>query len=107
MKNRSADTKAVHGRNRHAVILLPDLEPAQILRCRRFRRAAKEGREPSDIAELVALRFLAELAQAHVVNQPLCSGPAERDLASYLEAPPEQLRFGGQYPLGGISRLAR
>ena len=41
---------AVHGRHGNAVILLPDLEPAQIVRCRRIRRSAKEACEPSDIA---------------------------------------------------------
>ncbi len=62
---------AVHGRHGNAVILLPDLEPAQVIRCRRVRRSAKEACEPPDIADVVALRLLAEPAHGHVVNQPL------------------------------------
>lgn len=44
---------------------------AQIVSCRRDRRPSKEGRDPSDIADVVALRLLAELAQGRVVDQPL------------------------------------
>lgn len=62
---------AVPGRHGNTVVLLPDLEPAQIIRRRRIRRAAQKACEPSDIAQVVALRLLAEPAQGHVVDEPL------------------------------------
>jgi hypothetical protein len=62
---------AVHRRHRNAILLLPHLEPTQVIGGRRIRSSAEEGREPSDIAEVVALRLLAEPAQGHVVDQSL------------------------------------
>jgi hypothetical protein len=48
----------VHGRHGNAVILLPDLEPAKVVGRGRIRSSAEEGREPADIAEVVALCLL-------------------------------------------------
>ena len=62
---------AVHGRHRNAGIALLDLEPAQIIRRRRIGRAAQEGREAPDIANVVALRLSREPAHVHIVDQPL------------------------------------
>jgi hypothetical protein len=62
---------AVHGRHRPPGILLLDSEAAHVIRGRRVRRPTEEGREPTDIAGVVALRFPAEPAHVHVVDQPL------------------------------------
>ncbi len=51
---------AVHGRHGNAVLLLLDLEPAQVVGGRRIRRSPEEACQPSDIAEVVALRLRAE-----------------------------------------------
>ena len=48
---------AVHGRHGNAVLLLLDLEPAQVVGGRRVWRTPEERRQPSDIAEIVALRL--------------------------------------------------
>ena len=57
-KKRSADTMLFMVGTANAVFLLPNLEPAQVIRRRRVRRSAKEAREPSDVADVVALRLL-------------------------------------------------
>lgn len=60
-----------------AVVLVAEGDAALVegaqaaVRDRRVRRSAKEACEPPDIADVVALRFLAEPAHGHVVNQPL------------------------------------
>ncbi len=62
---------AVHRRCGHAGILLLDLELAKILGRRGVRRAPQPRRETSDVADIVALRLVAEPAHGHVVDQPL------------------------------------
>jgi hypothetical protein len=52
--------RAVDARRLHAALHLMQLEAAQVLRCRRVRRAANEGRKGSDIANIVVARLLAE-----------------------------------------------
>lgn len=96
---------AVHGRHGNAVTLLPDLEPAQVIRCRRVRRSAKEACEPPDIADVVALRLLAEPAHVMSINRwrsgPIC---ASRTTALGITAPSSTLREaaqGGQRAVAG------
>jgi hypothetical protein len=62
---------AVHRRHGNAILLLLDLEPAQVVGGRCIWRPAEERRQASDVAEIVALRLLAEPAQHHVVDQSL------------------------------------
>ena len=62
---------AVHGRHRNAGLALLDLEPAQVVRGRRIGRSSEERGEPSDVADVVALRLPREPAHGHVVDQPL------------------------------------
>ena len=62
---------AVHGRRRNAGFLLFDLEAADILGGRGVGRAPQPGREPPDIAQIVALRLRAEPAHGHILDQPL------------------------------------
>jgi hypothetical protein len=50
------------------------LEAAKIIGCRRVRRAAEEGCERPDVADIVALRLLDELAHGHVFDH----APAQR-----------------------------
>src|SRR5437879_3786836 len=52
--------RAVDARRLHAALRLVELEAAQILRCRRIGRAADEGRERPDVANVVVARLLAE-----------------------------------------------
>lgn len=60
---------AVLGRHRHAGVTLFHLEPAQILRRRRIGRSAEEGGEAVDVADIVALRIVAEVPRIDVVDQ--------------------------------------
>src|SRR5439155_1661827 len=63
--------RAVDARRLHAALRLVELEAAQILRCRRIGRAADEGRERPDVANVVVARLLAEAAHAHVLDHAL------------------------------------
>jgi len=46
------------------------LEAAKILRRRGVRRAAEEGGERADVADIIGLRLLDELADRHVFDHP-------------------------------------
>jgi hypothetical protein len=50
----------VHGRRRHVQLALLDLEAPNVLRRCGVGRAPQERREPADIADVVALRLVAE-----------------------------------------------
>jgi len=60
--------RAVDARRLHAALRLIQLEAAQILRCRRVRRAANEARKCPDVANVVVARLLAEAAHSHVLD---------------------------------------
>src|SRR5205823_62339 len=60
--------RAVDARRLHAALRLMQLDASQILRCRRVRRAANEGRKCSDVANVVVARLLAEAPHAHVLD---------------------------------------
>jgi hypothetical protein len=62
---------AVHRRRRNARPLLFDLEAAKVLGHSRVGRATQPRCEPSDIAQVVALRLVVEVAHGHIVDQPL------------------------------------
>ena len=62
--------RAVHGRRLHALLALVQLEPAQILRLGCIRRTAEEDCEVLNVADVIALRLLAEAADGHVLDHP-------------------------------------
>src|SRR3546814_17353328 len=62
---------AVHRWCGDARLLLLDLELPDILGARGVGRAPEPGREPSDIAKIIALSLLREAAHGHVVDQAL------------------------------------
>ena len=60
--------RAVHRRRLYALLALADLERAQILAPGHVRRAAEEDCEVLDVADVIALRLLAEAAHGHVLD---------------------------------------
>src|SRR5258706_7059574 len=60
--------RTVHGRRLHALLALTNLEHTQILPLGRVRRAAEEDCEVLDVADVTALRLLAEAADRHVLD---------------------------------------
>ncbi|WP_071072872.1 hypothetical protein [Mesorhizobium sp. LCM 4577] len=76
-------TMPVHGLDLNAVIFLPDLEPAQIVRCRRVRRPAKRVvNRPTSRRWLRCVSWLNWREIMSSINR-CCSGPAARRLACY------------------------
>ncbi|EXL05053.1 hypothetical protein BG46_20660 [Brucella anthropi] len=61
----------VHRRHRDALALLPYLEAAQIIHGRGIGGAPEKAGKSSDIAQIVALGLVPEVAQVHVVDQAL------------------------------------
>ena len=59
---------AVHRRWLYALLALADLEGAQILALGHVRRAAEEDCEVPNVADVIALRLLAEAADGHVLD---------------------------------------
>ena len=58
----------VHLRRLRALPGLMHLEPAQVLRCRRVRRAAEKDGEGLDVLDVIMLCLLAEAADGHVLQ---------------------------------------
>lgn len=63
--------RAVDARWLHAGLGLVQLEAAQILRRRRARRPADEGRERPDVPNVIAAGLLVEAAHGHVLDHAL------------------------------------
>ena len=84
-KNRSAATVLLMIGGCTPVCGLVQLEAAKILRRRGVRRAAEEGGEVPDVADVVVLRLLAEAADRHVFDH----APAQRadGLLAHRDAP--------------------
>ncbi|MBB3217401.1 hypothetical protein FHW72_002483 [Ochrobactrum sp. RC6B] len=61
----------VHRRHRGVLALLPYLEAAQIIHGRGIGRPREKGGRSSDVAQIVALSLVPEVAQVHVVDQAL------------------------------------
>lgn len=61
----------VHGRRRDIQLALLDLEAPDVLRRCGVRRAPQERREPADVADVVALRLVAEAPYIHLVDETL------------------------------------
>lgn len=61
----------VHRRHRDALALLPYLEAAQIIHGRGIGRPREKAGKSSDVAQIVALSLVPEVAQVHVVDQAL------------------------------------
>lgn len=61
----------VHRRHRDALALLPYLEAAQIIHGRGIGRPSEKTGNSCDIAQIVALGLVPEVAQVHVVDQAL------------------------------------
>ena len=59
----------VHLRRLRALLDLMHLEPAQIFRRRRVRRAAEKDGEGLDVLDVIVLCLLAEAADGHVLQQ--------------------------------------
>ena len=62
------DRRTVHGRRLHAGLGLVDLIAAQVLGGCCIRRAAQELGKGLDVADIIVLRLLAELADRHVLD---------------------------------------
>jgi hypothetical protein len=62
--------RAVHRRRPHPALGLVQLEAAKVLRRRRVRRPAEEDGERPDVADIIGLRLLDELADGHVFDHP-------------------------------------
>jgi hypothetical protein len=60
--------RAVDARGLRATCTLVRLERAQVIRRRRIGRAADEAGERLDVADIVGLGLLAELANAHLIE---------------------------------------
>jgi hypothetical protein len=62
------DGRVVHARCLHAALGLVNLIAAQVLGSGRIRRAAQELGKSLDLAKIIVLRLLAELADRHVLD---------------------------------------
>jgi hypothetical protein len=73
---------AVHGRCIHALLGLPDLEPADVLGRRRAGRALQEGGKAFDSAEVVLAGLIGEPAHGHVGDEALAqaTGGCRREM---------------------------
>jgi hypothetical protein len=67
-KNRRAGDRAVDGRRADAALGPVQLVEAQLLGCGRIGRSAEEGSEGLDLADVVVLRLLHEVADRHVFD---------------------------------------